>query len=459
MSFDTLIFWVLFLANLTVYWALPFKLQNIQLLILSLIFYSSWGLNFAAILILSCLKDFWIAQRIDANNDPKIRKFLVTSSVITNMGLLVLFKYYLVFVNELSIEHWSLPTLKEIYKWGIPVGISFYTFQILSYTIDVYRKKISATRSFPNFVLFVTFFPQLVAGPIEKARALLPQIERKRSPSSESMEQGLYLCLWGLFKKIYVGDGISHVITSFYQQENINEYGTILVIGLLSTFRVYADFSGYSDVARGLGKFLGFEITINFKPFWLAHNPSEFWQKWNISLTRWIRDYVVLSVRSRSDGLLTSSLKLIFVMALVGVWHAAKLNWVIFGLFNGLLLVLHQLVLRFKIWPHLTGPLLLVGLYIGNGLLHFVPDASSIQKLIVPFGHYFFGPSTSDLLSYAWPLVLPILLVESLLNLQEPGHSKYLNSFMSKVAFCTLCLTGIFMLERSVAHGFIYFNF
>jgi alginate O-acetyltransferase complex protein AlgI len=459
MSFDSLSFWFIFLLTLATYWRLSFRIQNYLLLVLSLFFYSIWSLKFTAILVFSSFIDFIVAQQMQKTSDDRKRKFLLSISLTANLGLLFFFKYYLYLVNEGFLATLNMPKLETIYKWGLPIGISFYTFQILSYTIDVYRKRVKATNSFFDFMLFVTFFPQLVAGPIEKARALLPQIQRERNYENAQVEQGLYLCLWGLFKKFFVASSLALPIENYLYQSQSTEVWAVLSIGLLTTIMVYADFSAYSDMARGMAMTLGFKLVINFKPFWLAKSPPEFWEKWNLSLTHWVRDYVVLPLRGDKNNHLAESLKILFVMVLIGLWHAPKINWLFFGLFNGFLIVLYNYFLRFKFFPTFLGWALLLMLYVGSGLLHSLPDIASIQKALSSIDKVGSFAATWDLWRYSLFFIIPMVALESFNVFHKTENNIFISKIQYKVAFVILCLTGIVLLERTAGTGFIYFQF
>lgn len=459
MSFDSVSFWILFLLIWCVYWFLPKKRQNWLLLIASLSFYSFWDVKFTLLLLATSFIDFCLAIAISKDNSAQRRKRLISLSVVLNLGWLFFFKYYLTWVNDPALGFAAWPQFKTIYEWGLPLGISFYTFQILSYTIDVYRGKIKATNSFSDFILFVSFFPQLVAGPIEKAHHLLPQIQIERKFNLEKIEQGFYLCLWGLFKKIYVANAIAHPIQSYFEQSRPVEASATILVFVLMTLQVYADFSGYSDIARGLGRMLGFELMINFKPFWFSLNPSDFWKRWNISLTRWLRDYVFLPLHKRNESMWLGYSKVLLVMMLVGVWHAPTLNWLLFGLFNGLVILIYMTFQKFKIFPKLFGFLLLLLLYVGNGMLHRTPTIAKLNDVFNSLLDWSSFAATRDLLVYASWFVVPMVLIESFVSFHDPEKDIIISKWPLKIAFSVFCLTAILFMERSTQLGFIYFQF
>lgn len=459
MSFDMLSFWGVFCFVLVLYWVLQKKsYQNYLLLAASLFFYSAWDYKFTLLLLASSSVDFFVAIQMDKQQNAFKRKAFLALSLVLNLGLLFFFKYYLVLVHR-SDASTFLPTFDGIYKWGLPLGISFYTFQILSYTIDVYKRKIAATKSFVDFILFVSFFPQLVAGPIEKARHLLPQIQTSRKFSLENLEQGFYLCLWGLFKKIYVANGLAHPLSSYMAQPEVRQAPETILMFLIATVQIYADFSGYSDIARGLARMLGFEIMINFKPFWTSKNPSDFWQKWHISLTRWLRDYVFLPLHNKGEDFIFYAVKMIFVMALVGVWHAATFNWLLFGLLNGVVIVLYQLAVKVQRFPKLVGAVTLLCLYFGNSLLYATSTWHQLIKNLSSLQNWTSWMGTADLLLYASWFVIPLFVIESFVPMHNAEQRVFLKKLVTKFLFCLICFVGIIFLERSKQLGFIYFDF
>lgn len=459
MSFDGITFWILFALIWVLYWRLPKKPQNWLLLAASIYFYSAWDIKFTILLVVSSLIDFKLALAIYQSTRENRRRMLMWTSVCINIGLLIFFKYYLIWVNQAEYVHTDWFKFESIYRWGLPLGISFYTFQILSYTIDVYRGKVRPTDSFSDFVLFVSFFPQLVTGPIEKARHLLPQIETSRHFDLSKIEQGFYLALWGLFKTIYIANGLVYPINSYFDQSGPMEATATLSIFFLMTLQVYANFSGYSDMARGLGRMLGFEITINFKPFWTARNPSEFWQRWNISLIRWLREYVFDSLRKHNEYVWSSSIKIILILTLVGLWHAMSINWLIFGIFNGFIVILYYLSKKFKLFPRTVGAILMFGIYLGNGLLYCTPTLERLHRNLASLGDWNSFLATMDLWTYSAWFLVPLFVIESVVKFHDPEAEKFISRWAYKILFCTLCLTGIIILERTTKLGFTYFEF
>ncbi|MCW9036410.1 MULTISPECIES: MBOAT family O-acyltransferase [Altibacter] len=346
-SFDFGFFLVIVYA---LYWSIGThrrKAQNLLLLVSSYVFYGLWDWRFLFLLLGSSLIDYFAGQLLQRNTQKSYRKLILWSSLLWNLGVLVLFKYFNFFtegftelfaVSEGSYDFWSVV---------IPVGLSFYTFQTMSYTIDVYRNRIAPTKNILDFLCFVSFFPQLVAGPIERASHLLPQFENKRSFDLQTTKEGLRQILWGLFKKILVADKLGIAVTMVFSAPS--EYGSIMLVfaAVLFCFQVYCDFSGYTDIAIGTAKLFGFSLSKNFNLPYLAKSMTDFWQRWHITLTQWFTDYVYLPlVRSSARVTITiRTMGMVITMFLVGLWHGSNWTFIAFGVFNGLILALERIPL------------------------------------------------------------------------------------------------------------------
>ena len=333
-----------------VYWSIGIKRrkeQNLVLLISSYVFYGLWDWRFLILLFLSSLIDFTAGKKIDSTNNNFVRKLYLWGSIAWNLGVLFIFKYFNFFIDSFS-SLFSLNLAENEYTfWNIiiPVGLSFYTFQTISYTVDVYRKKINPTRSFIDFFCFVSFFPQLVAGPIERAGKLLPQFKNKREFNVKESKEGLRLILWGLFKKILVADKLGIAVSLvFSNPENFGSF-TLIYASVLFSFQLYCDFSGYTDIAIGTAKLFGFKLSRNFDTPYLAKSITEFWKRWHITLTQWFTDYIYIPFVKKSEKI-TNSIRvvgLLLTMFLVGLWHGANWTYIVFGLFNGIVLGIERI--------------------------------------------------------------------------------------------------------------------
>lgn len=357
MLFHTLSFAVFFSIVFLLYWFVfhkSLKNQNIFLLLVSFTFYSFWDWRFLFLLLFSIGLDFYVGNQIYFNSKNQLRKKVwLWLSILVNLSLLGFFKYFNFFIDNFSdfltflglkSNHWSLQII-------LPVGISFYTFHGLSYVIDIYNDKIKPEESFINYSLFVSFFPLLVAGPIERATHLLPQIKIKRNFDYENAVNGLRQILWGLVKKIVIADSCAVYVNMIY--DNPSHYsGSTLVIGaILFSFQIYGDFSGYTDIALGVARLLGIELVQNFSYPYFSRDIAEFWRRWHISLSSWFRDYVYIPLGG-SNGTKYEIVRNIFIIFILsGFWHGANWTFVIWGLLNAMFFL--PLLLRNKNRKHL----------------------------------------------------------------------------------------------------------
>ena len=358
MLFNSGIFLQFFAAFLLLYWLVRGSLSQRNCLILaaSYLFYGWWApasdsseansanalitalwhCRFLALLVATSLFDFFIARQLDSLQSPSQRKYLLAASIVANLGVLGFFKYADFFLHTATdaLNIFGLSVAPRTLGLVLPVGISFYTFQSMSYTIDVYRRELPATRSLTNFLAYVSFFPQLVAGPIERARHLLPQFERTRLITLSMVQEGIWLILWGMFKKVVLADNFAPLADMVFGSQTFS--ATTVVLGTLAFgLQIYCDFSGYSDIARGTARVLGFDIMLNFNLPYSAASPREFWQRWHISLSTWLRDYLYIPLGGNRLGSTRTTVNLTLTMLLGGLWHGAAWNFVLWGLWHG----------------------------------------------------------------------------------------------------------------------------
>lgn len=332
---------------LIVYYLLPHKQQNTFLVLASCFFYASWDWRFLLPLLCTTGLDYWIAGRLEASHKAQgpeaERRRLVWISVVSNLSLLGFFKYCNFFIESTSAVLTALGFEVSLHTLNIvlPVAISFYTFQALSYTIDVYRGELHPSGTFWDFFLGVLYFPHLVAGPIQRASSLLPQVLQPRRTTRQQWEDGLHLIMWGFFKKVFLADNLAPIADQVFSKPDPTG-GEVLVGVLAFTFQIYGDFSGYTDIARGVAKIMGFEFTLNFNLPYFATNPSDFWRRWHISLSQWLRDYLYKSLGGNRDGTLLTYRNLMITMVLGGLWHGAAWNFVLWGFYHGSLLCIHR---------------------------------------------------------------------------------------------------------------------
>ena len=386
MIFHSLDFLVFFVATTLVYWRLPHRGQNLLIVAISYVFYGYVHPWFVGLLALTTVVDFSLARLIEAQ--PARRKWWLGVSLAVNLGLLGFFKYFNFFVENVQAAFESLGLSASLPVLGIllPVGISFYTFQSLSYTIDVYRGQLRARRSLVDFAAFVSFYPQLVAGPIERASHLLPQLERRRVWHWPAARDAVFLIAWGFFKKIVVADNVGLIANKVF---SLSEPGfTVLWAGVFAfAIQIYADFSAYSDIARGVARWLGIDLMVNFNHPYLASGPVDFWRRWHISLSTWFRDYVYIGLGGsrRGTGRALASLWITFLVS--GLWHGASWNYVLWGAYHGALVTIARLVsprgarrTRSEVWAVLE-PLQILGTFLLTCIGWFIFRETDMQML------------------------------------------------------------------------------
>ena len=335
-SLDFVVFVVLVVA---IYWRLPQRAQNVLLLVSSYVFYGYVHPWFLILIASSTLIDYLSARGME--RWPEHRRRFMAVSIVSNFGMLGFFKYFNFFADNVQAVlaaagvQVSAPVLRVL----LPVGISFYTFQAMSYTVDVFRGELRARRSLLDVAVFISFFPHLVAGPIQRASFLLPQVEAERRFSVHHATTGLSLMVWGFFKKLVIADNVGVIANKVFALRDPSF--EILWAGVFAfAIQIYADFSAYTDIARGSSRWLGFELTENFDHPYMARSPADFWRRWNISLSTWFRDYVYIPLGgSRATGLLWAR-NILVTFLLSGLWHGASWNYVLWGAYHGVLLLL-----------------------------------------------------------------------------------------------------------------------
>src|SRR5205823_8430177 len=307
-------------------------------------FYASWNKWLALIICVSTAMDYLVARGMDATDRPGWRKALLGLSLVANLGLLCYFKYVNFFLQPLRealrAVHagYTIPVLDVI----LPIGISFYTFEAINYTVDVYRKKVRAERSLAHFMLFITFFPHLIAGPIVRARDFLPQMRRPKRWDWARLHLGAQYLLMGLFKKMAIADRMALYADPVFAEPARYGSGAVWLAVLAYALQIYCDFSGYTDMALGTAHLLGYKLAKNFDMPYLAVNVSEFWRRWHISLSSWLRDYLFIPLGGSRGTERQTCRNLLVTMALGGLWHGANWTFVVWGILHGLLLIVHR---------------------------------------------------------------------------------------------------------------------
>ena len=348
-----------------IYYITPHRFRWALLLLASYYFYGSWKPEYVFLLAGSTLVDYLCALKMDKQTNAFQRKCLLALSIMVNLSILVLFKYANFFSESTRTLFSDYSFVSQIpqFNWILPIGISFYTLQTIGYSIDVYRKRRPAEKHLGKFALYVSFFPQLVAGPIERSTKLLPQFSKNISLKVENITQGIWLILWGFFKKLVISDHLSTYIDPVYANPSAHHPVTLILATYMVLYRMYCDFSGYTDIARGSALLFGINLSKNFDRPYSATSIREFWQRWHISLTQWMFAYLykpLMNTRKHLYWLQIMSLILVFV--LVGFWHGASWNFIIFGLYYGILIVCGDLIQRVltsksqssKVWKTLS---------------------------------------------------------------------------------------------------------
>ena len=389
MSFVSVAFLVFLPVVFLLYWAVQrwHGWQNVCLLVASYVFYGWWDWRFLILILITSLSSF--VSGIFVEKSPYKRWYLICN-ICLNLGILGVFKYYGFFADNLNMLLGQFGLVLDMPTWRIilPVGISFYTFQSLSYSIDVYRGKLSATRDMVAFCTYIAFFPQLVAGPIERATNLLPQmLGRRRFDYSEAVD-GMRRILWGFFKKLVIADNCAFAVNQIW--DNYTDVGPVTLIAgmLLFTFQIYGDFSGYSDIAIGTAKLFGIRLMENFRLPYFSRHIGEFWRRWHISLMTWFRDYLYIPLGGSREGTIRTIRNVFIVFLLSGLWHGANWTFVTWGAYNAILIVVGR-----WLWKSSSNDDRLVGRKdLGSVLLTFV---------LVVFGWVVFrANSLSDAVDY-----------------------------------------------------------
>lgn len=474
--FNSFSFGLFLPITLLLYWAVGFqriKIQNTILLLASYFFYGLWDWRFLFLILASSLVDYFAGLAIKGTENSTYRKIFLYSSIFWNLGVLFLFKYYNFFIDEFALlfnlqqGEYAFSTLNLI----LPVGLSFYTFQTMSYTIDVYKKRIEPTKNLLNFLCFVSFFPQLVAGPIEKASDLLPQFSKKRSFDLAETKDGLRQILWGLFKKMVIADNAAHIVNMVYAGPE--DYGTLslLYASLLFFVQIYGDFSGYSDIAIGTAKLFGFKLSKNFNIPYLAKSVTEFWQRWHITLTRWFTDYVYFPlIQKNIRNIQRRNIAIFLTMALIGLWHGADWTFVIFGAFQGFLIILERTPLtqdrkssvyhRAKI-PKIALPFFSFVFIIISSILfrsQNIEEAMLIFKKIISFTT---SESTLNLFNKKFLFFLLIMVILEVLTQVKSFPFAKLEAYINRPIRWIIYYIFIFLIFQYAGpkEVFIYFQF
>jgi alginate O-acetyltransferase complex protein AlgI len=354
MLFNSFQFAAFFLVCWVAFLVLRGTPRKILLLVASYYFYMCWSTKYIWVIWGITLIDYVAGLKIEGSDSPKLRRLYLGLSLVCNVGLLVVFKYASFLGDSVSqamqfvgLRH-DLPLLHII----LPVGLSFHTFQAMSYTIDVYHRKAPAERNLLNYALYVAFFPQMVAGPIERPKELLPQFHREPKIRLDLIRSGFAQALWGFFKKMVIADSVAEFVNLVYQNPRGFDGASLLLATLLFGLQIYCDFSGYSDIALGLARVMGYELRMNFRQPYFSRSIAEFWRRWHISLSSWFRDYVYIPMGGSRVSVPRHYLNLLATFALSGLWHGANWTFVMWGALHGLYMIIGQWTLPARLRIH-----------------------------------------------------------------------------------------------------------
>jgi alginate O-acetyltransferase complex protein AlgI len=471
--FHSLSFLAFFVVVVATYWSLPHRGQNVLLFVASYVFYGYIHPWFLILIAASTVIDYCAARGMEAW--PQHRRRFLWLSVISNFGMLGFFKYFNFFIGNVSavLTSFGIVANGPLLRVLLPVGISFYTFQAMSYTIDVYKGELRARRNLLDLAVFISFFPHLVAGPIQRASFLLPQVETPRRFSVQKAHSGFLLICWGYFKKLVIADNVGVIANKVFALADPTFY--ILWAGVFAfAIQIYADFSAYTDIARGTSRWLGFELTENFDHPYFARSPADFWRRWNISLSSWFRDYVYIPLGGSRGGRLLWARNVLVTFLLSGLWHGASWNYVLWGFYHGVLLILTRArsvtasPASRPLWralPQIAGMFVLTNI---GWLIFRETQLSAIVRdlTLSPFGVPALDRQVGVYLFllallYSSPLWIQSLWVEA----ERGSASKDATPVASwprlalQGAACGLALVAILILRSRTSLDFIYFQF
>ncbi len=468
MLFNSLIFLIFLPCVFVIYWLLKPTWRNLFLLIASYYFYFSYNPLFLLLLIGTSALDYYIAKLISQSQNQKTRKTFLLCSLIANIGVLFIFKYFIFFYNTgLSLFSGNPHFLSNII---IPAGLSFYTFQSISYTMDVYRNKYKADDTLTDFLLYVSFFPHMVAGPIVRYNSLMPQLKIVQYFKAIDWGAFVKLTVWGYFKKMVIADNLSSIVTPVFNDVDHYSGSTLLVAGFLFVVQVYADFSGYSDIATGVAKLFGINLSLNWRRPLFSKSLHEFWTRNHISITTWFRDYLYIGLGGNRVSYQRWLLNIFLVFLISGLWHGANFTFLVWGSMHGLFFIIETLI--FRKFPNLKAPKFIGWLYLMSfhtlSLIAFralsMHDLGHIYlKIFTEFNPENLLTELTQITSLFFITVCGLLTV--LLFLKEANEEyTILNRIKGfeniyKPAFFILILVSIFLLGNFNANRFIYFQF
>ena len=460
MLFNSIHFIIFLPIVFFIYISIPQRFRAIFFLLASYYFYMSWEPAYIILILMSTIVDFYCGKKIGSTNLLEKKKFYLICSLLLNLGLLFTFKYYNFFSN--SYHHlFGIGENKYLLNVLLPVGISFYTFQTLSYTIEIYLGNQKPENNFINFAIYVSYFPQLVAGPIERPQNLLKQIRQKFNFNFSNLQNGFRMMLWGIFKKVVIADNVASYADAVFNNTS-NHTSASLLIGLyLFCIQIYCDFSGYSDIAIGVSRLFNIELTKNFKTPYFAKNVPEYWNRWHISLSTWFKDYLYIPLGGNRKGKYKMYLALFLTFFTSGLWHGANYTYVFWGSLHGVLVVLTKMLKKPLPLPNFIKIMANFNI-IAFAFIYFRADSiSNANKYLL---RIFDGDWTSifalDLLANYILFIIPFIIIEYFMKFDSFAEfcSKIKNNFLRKSLYILLLF---YIINMGVFYGksFIYFQF
>jgi len=467
--FDTPVYFAFLVLVVLVYWRLKWRAQNIFLLAASYFFYGWWDWRFLLLMIASTTIDFIIAKIIEDSSTPTKRRLLLASSLVINFSILGFFKYFNFFLD--STAHLLLVLGIHNIPRGmlgilLPPGISFYTFQEVAYIVDVYKGRIKASRNFVEYGLFISLFPHLIAGPIQRPSHLLPQLQNPLTFQQPAFEDGCMLIIMGLFRKCVIADNCA-TLANLAFSGGLGKNGWAVLIGVYAfAWQIYGDFSGYSDIARGSAQLLGFHFMVNFRQPYLAVSLQDFWRRWHISLSTWLRDYLYIPLGGNRGGEIKTYRNLLLTMLLGGLWHGANWTYVVWGAIHGIWLSAERLVFGHREehsvpsgWVKWARRVITFQVVCVAWIFFRAASLAGALTMIKQLGHFQWSPDYAA----AW-LFLGILGgIGLLIDLQlESSGNEYLfqgGSWQLRYAAAVAIMILLFLFSASEPHAFIYFQF
>src|SRR5215469_15435482 len=470
MLFDSPVFFVFLILVVIVYWRLDFKRQNLFLLAASYFFYGWWDWRFLLLMIGSTTIDYFIAHAIARASNKSRRKQLLILSLVINFGILGIFKYFNFFVGSFAAAVHSLTGTElpvSVLRIILPPGISFYTFQEIAYIVDVYHRKIEPADSFIQYSLFISLFPHLIAGPIQRPGHLLPQVQKPRYFDGDRALDGMLLVAEGLFRKCVIADNCALIANAAFGGKFGPPDIPVVLLGTYAfAWQIYGDFSGYSDIARGAAQILGFHFMVNFRQPYFAQSLQEFWRRWHISLSTWLRDYLYISLGGNRKGENRTMSNLLTTMLLGGLWHGANWTFVVWGALHGFVLSIERFVFGHRkshIEPQALGKLVrqIITFHVVclSWIFFRAESLSGAFAMIGSLGQFQWSPDYAA----AW-LFLTILggfgLIMDLL-LEYSGDEYVFQSKSPILGFgaAVVAMISLIFFSASGSHAFIYFQF